>query len=124
MQLRAMTDTSGSAVVPTVWASEIIDRARNLAAVLQAGAQVVPMDAKVVNVGRLTADPSAAFRAEGGTVTASDPTFDNVTLDSKTLSALLVGSLEWFMDSPNVDDVVENAIAAAVALKLDQQALF
>ncbi len=122
--LNSMSTTSGSAVVPTVWASRIIDRARNIAAVMRAGAQVVPMDAKTVQIGRLTTDPTAAFRAEGSTVTASDPVFDNVTLDSKTMSALLVGSMEWFMDSPNVNDVVENAIAAAVALKLDQQALF
>jgi HK97 family phage major capsid protein len=122
--LNSMTTTSGSAVVPTVWSSRIIDRARNIAAVLRAGAQVVPMDAKTVQIGRLTTDPTAAFRAEGSTVTASDPVFDNVTLDSKTMSALLVGSMEWFQDAPNVTDVVENAIAQAVALKLDQQALF
>jgi HK97 family phage major capsid protein len=122
--LRAMTTTSGSALVPTVWASDIIDRARNVAAVLKAGAQVVPMDAKTVNIGRLTTDPTAGFRAEGSTVTASDPVFDNVTLTSKTLSALVVGSMEWFMDAPNVDEVVSDAIANAVALTLDQQALF
>jgi HK97 family phage major capsid protein len=122
--LNSMSTSSGSAVVPTLWASRIIDRARNIAAVLRAGAQVVPMDAKTVQIGRLTTDPTAAFRAEGSTVTASDPVFDNVTLDSKTMSALLVGSMEWFMDSPNVGDIVENAIAQAVALRLDQQALF
>src|SRR6266508_3351581 len=122
--LNSMSTTSGSAVVPTVWASRIIDRARNIAAVMRAGAQVVPMDAKTVQIGRLTTDPTAAFRAEGSTVTASDPVFDNVVLTAKTMSALVIGSMEWFMDSPNVNDVVENAIAAAVALKLDQQALF
>jgi HK97 family phage major capsid protein len=72
----------------------------------------------------LTTDPTAAFRTEGSTVTASDPVFDQVVLDSKTLSALVIGSMEWFMDSPNVDEVVSEAIASAVALKLDQQALF
>jgi HK97 family phage major capsid protein len=123
-QLRAMTTTSGSAVVPTVWASEIIDRARNKAAVLQAGAQVIPMDAKTVQIGRLTTDPTAAFRTEGSTVTASDPVFDNCTLDAKTMSALVIGSLEWFMDAPNVDEVVSEAIAAAVATQLDLVALF
>jgi HK97 family phage major capsid protein len=123
-QLRAMTTTSGSAVVPQVWASDIIDRARNIAAVLRAGAQLVPMDAKTVNIGRLTTDPTAAFRTEGSTVTASDPVFDNVTLSAKTLSALVIGSMEWFQDSPNVDEVVSNAIAAAIALELDKQALF
>jgi HK97 family phage major capsid protein len=122
--LRAMTTTSGSAVVPTVWASDIIDRARNLAAVTQAGAQIVPMDAKIVQIGRLTTDPTSAFRTEGSTVTASDPVFDNVTLTAKTLSALVVGSLEWFQDAPNVDAIVSEAIASSIALTLDQQALF
>jgi HK97 family phage major capsid protein len=122
--LRSMTTTSGSAVVPQVWASDIIDRARAFAAVLQAGAQIVPMDAKTVNIGRLTTDPTSAFRTEGSTVTASDPVFDNVTLTSKTLSALVVGSIEWFMDAPNVDQVVTEAIAKSIALTIDQQALF
>src|SRR6266508_2624448 len=35
--LNSMSTTSGSAVVPTVWASRIIDRARNIAAVMRAG---------------------------------------------------------------------------------------
>jgi HK97 family phage major capsid protein len=122
-QLRSMTTTSGSAVVPTLWAADIIDRARNLSAVFQAGAQLVPMDAKVVQIGRLTTDPTAAFRTEGSTVTASDPVFDNVTLTATTLSALVVGSLEWFMDAPNVDEVVSEAIAKAVATELDLNAL-
>ena len=37
----------------------------SLAAVTQAGAEIVPMDAKIVQVGRLVGDPTAAFRAEG-----------------------------------------------------------
>lgn len=122
--VRAMSTTSGSAVVPTAWASNIIDRARNVAAVLQAGAQIVPMPTKTVQIGRLTGDPTPAFRTEGSLITASDPVFDNVTLDSKTMSALVVGSLEWFQDSPNVDEVVSSAIARAVALQLDLVSLY
>lgn len=122
--LRAMTTTSGSAVVPTIWAGSIIDRARNMAAVTQAGAQYVPMDAKTVQIGRLTTDPTATFRTEGSTITASDPVFDNVTLTAQTMSALVVGSMEWFQDSNDVDQVVESAIAKAVALKLDEVSLF
>ncbi len=122
--VRAMTTTSGSAVVPTVWLGDIIDRARNMAAVLRAGAEIVPMDAKTVQIGRLTGDPTAAFRTEGSTITASDPVFDNVTLDSKTMSTLVVGSLEWFQDADNVDAVVSEAIAQAFALELDRQALY
>jgi HK97 family phage major capsid protein len=122
--VRAMTTTSGSAVVPTLWAGDIIDRARNLSAVMSAGAQVVPMDSKVVNIGRLTTDPTAAFRTEGSTVTASDPVFDNVVLTATTLSALVVGSMEWFMDADNVDSVVSEAIAKAIATQIDLVSLF
>jgi HK97 family phage major capsid protein len=122
--VRSMSTSSGSALVPTVWASDIIDRARNFAAVLQAGAEIVPMDAKVVQIGRLTADPTAAFRTEGSTITASDPTFDNVTLTATTQSALVVGSLEWFQDASNVDEIVSNAIAKAIGLNLDLVGLY
>jgi HK97 family phage major capsid protein len=122
--VRAMSTTSGSAIVPTVWLGDVIDKARNLSAVLKAGAEIVPMDAKTVQIGRLTADPTAAFRTEGSTITASDPTFDNLTLDSKTMSALVVGSIEWFQDANNVDEVVSNAIAQAFAERLDRMALF
>lgn len=117
--VRSMTTTSGAALVPTEWQSAIIDRARALAAVTQAGAQLVPMPTKTVQIGRLSADPVAAFRAEGSTITASDPTFDNVTLVAKTMNALVVGSLEWFQDSQNVDEVVREALAAALATQLD-----
>lgn len=122
--VRAMSTSGGSAIVPTIWIGDLIDRARNVSAVLQAGAQIVPMDAKTVQIGRLTADPTAAFRAEGSAITASDPTFDNVTLDSKTMSALTIGSLEWFQDAENVDEVVSNAIAQAIATNLDLAALY
>lgn len=122
--IRAISTTSGSAIVPTVWAGDVIDRARNLAAVLMAGAEIVPMGAKTVQIGRLTGDPSAAFRAEGSTITASDPTFDNVTLDAKSLSTLIVGSLEFFMDANNAQEVVAQAIAQAIAQKIDQVGLF
>jgi HK97 family phage major capsid protein len=122
--VRSMSTTSGSALVPTIWASDVIDRARNFAAVLKAGASVVPMDAKIVQIGRLTADPTAAFRTEGSTITASDPTFDNVTLTATSMSALVVGSIEWFQDATNVDEIVTNAIAKAIALQLDLAALY
>ncbi|MFG2167422.1 phage major capsid protein [Micromonospora chersina] len=122
--VRALSTSSGSALVPTVWAGDIIDRARNAARVLQAGATIVPMDAKTVQIGRLTGDPTAAFRTEGSLITATDPALDNVTLDSKTMSALTVVSMEFLQDAPNADEVVSTAIAQAMAAELDRQALF
>jgi HK97 family phage major capsid protein len=123
--VRSMTTTTGVAIVPTIWSSDIIDRARNYAAVFNAGAQVVPMDRKVLQLGRLTVDPVASFRAEGSTITATDPTLDNVTLTAKSVNCLVVGSMEWFQDSsPSAGEVVSNAIAKAMALQIDLVCLF
>lgn len=123
-QMRALTTSTGSAIVPTVWASEIIDRARNYAAVMKAGAQTIPMDAKIMQIGRLTADPAAGFRTEGSTITASDPTFDNVTLTAKSLNALVVGSTEFWQDASNAGELVTEAMAKALAVQIDLVALF
>jgi HK97 family phage major capsid protein len=122
--VRSLTTSGGSAVVPQVWASQLIDLTRNKSAVLSAGATVVPMDAGIVKIGRLTGDPTVAFRTEGSSITASDPTFDNVTLTATTMSCLVKGSLEWFQDADNADQIVKNAISAAMAQKLDQVALY
>jgi HK97 family phage major capsid protein len=85
------------------------------------------MDAKTVQIGRLAADPTSGFRAEGSAITASDPTFDNVTLTATTLSALVVGSLEWFMDTTpggGADQLVTEALAKVLALQIDLVSLF
>jgi HK97 family phage major capsid protein len=122
--IRSLSTTSGSSLVPTIWASNIIDRARNAAQVVAAGAEFVPMDSKVLQIGRLTADPTTIWHTEGGTITASDPTFDNVQLVAKTLSCLTVASLEFLQDAKNADQVVEAAIGQAMGLAIDDAALF
>lgn len=122
--VRAMSTTSGAAIVPTVWAADVIDRARNLSAVMQAGARLVPMEAKTVQIGRLTGDPTAAFRAEGSAISASDVTLDNVTLTATTMNALVVSSVEWFQDAPNSEALVQEAIAQAMATQLDLVCLY
>ena len=92
--IRAMSTSGGSAIVPTVWAGNVIDRARNLSAVLQAGAQIVPMDAKVVQIGRLTADPTAGLRAVGdgaGPCSTARRTAWCTWRESRKRSSILVG---------------------------------
>lgn len=122
--VRAMTTSGGSAIVPTVWAGSIIDKAREQSAITRAGATIVPMDAKTVKIGRLTGDPTADFRTEGSSITPSDPGLDNVTLDAKTMSTLVIGSMEWFQDADNADNIVEQAIAKAFAEELDLIGLY
>ena len=106
--LRSMTTSSVSALVPTAWSNEIIDLARNHTVVFEAGATLVPMNDKVVKVGRLTTDATSAFKTEGSPITAADLAFDNVTLTSTSLSALAVASLEFVQDAPNAGAAIRN----------------
>jgi HK97 family phage major capsid protein len=119
-QLRALSTTSASAIVPTQWSFPIIDKARNNAVAFKADASLVPMPSKVVQIGRLTVDPVGSFRNEGSTVTVTDPTLDFIQLTATTLSALTVVSMEFLQDAPDADTVVSNAISASMALALDQ----
>lgn len=122
--LRAISTTGASAVVPTQWSGEIIDLARARSATIQAGASVIPMDAKTVQIGRLSGDPTVGFRAENSAITPSDPTFDNVTLTAKTMSTLVVGSMEWMQDSIEGETLIQEAIGSALAQHLDLVALY
>ncbi|UKA64842.1 phage major capsid protein [Arthrobacter sp. FW306-04-A] len=122
--VRSLSTSGTSAIVPVVWATEIIDLARNYSAVLKAGANVIPMPALTTNIGRLTGDATAAFRTEGSAIGASDTTFDQVQLTAKSLNALVIGSMEFFADAPNADQLVANSIAKAIALKIDLVALY
>jgi HK97 family phage major capsid protein len=123
-QIRALSTSGASAVVPTTWSFPIIDRARNASVAYQAGAVTVPMPSKVVQVGRLTTDPTATFKTEGSAITASDPAFDFIQFTATSLTALTVASLEFLQDAPNADQVVGDAIAKAMALELDKAVFF
>jgi len=123
-QIRSLSTSGASALVPTQWRFPIIDKVRNAAVMFQAGATLVPMPAKVVQIGRLNTDVTAAFKTEGSAITASDPAFDFVQLTATSLTALTVASIEFLQDAPNADQVVSDAIAAVMALELDKAAFF
>lgn len=126
-QVRAIT-TGGanfSSVVPTVLSGDVIDLMRNQAQVMRAGARIVPMNAKTVEIGRLTSDPTAEFiGTENTAFNASDPVFDSVQLVAKTMDAVVVGSVEWFQDVENSDQLISSSLAKVMALKLDEMALY
>jgi HK97 family phage major capsid protein len=123
-QIRAMTTSGASAIVPTIWSGQIIDKARNAAVVMQAGATVVPMPAKVYQIGRLTGDPAPAFKAEGSAVTPGDMTYDYIQLTATSLTALVVVSMEFLQDAPAADQSIMDALGKAMALEIDKAALF
>ncbi|MEV7457946.1 phage major capsid protein, partial [Pseudarthrobacter oxydans] len=57
--------------------------------------------------------------------TNQPPTLDyTLNCEEPTMSCLVIGSLEWFQDSQNGDQIIKNAIAQAMASRLDLVALY
>lgn len=125
---RALTvgnNASAGILVPVNTSTQIIDKARNVAAVLQAGATVVPLTTSVTRVPRLTGEGTPDFYAEGAQRTAKDLVFDSITLTARSFDRLILVSNELLEDSdPGAAGVIEDAFARQFALGLDQAALF
>ncbi|HUG47981.1 MAG TPA: phage major capsid protein [Candidatus Limnocylindria bacterium] len=126
-EARAMsvgTDGAGGFLVPEPLSARVIDKARNQARIFQAGALTVPMASSTMKLARVAGDPTAAWKLENAAATVSDMTLEQVELTARTLIGYVKSSVELIEDSaPGVDDIIENALASALALELDRAAL-
>jgi len=118
------TSSLGGVLVPTPMAAQVIDLARNQAVIFQAGAATVPMTTNTLKMGKVTGDLTAYWRAENEAITASDMSFDGLTFTAKALAAICTISVELLEDAANINGLIENSIAQALALELDRAALF
>lgn len=118
------TASLGGVLIPTPMAAQVIDLARNQAVVFQAGASTVPMTANTLKMGKVTGDMTASWRAENAAITASEMSFDGLTFTAKALAAICTISVELMEDAANINALIENSIAQAIALELDRAALF
>jgi HK97 family phage major capsid protein len=114
--------TAGGHMVPTPLASMVIDKARNLSRVFEAGATTVPMTSQTLKYARLTGEATPAWRSEAGAVTDQAMVFDAVTLTAQSLAVLVKCSVELFEDAAP-SDVISNSFAKQIALELDRVAL-
>lgn len=105
-------------------ASWLIDLARAKSVVMRAGARTVPMTSSELSIARLTADPTAYWRHPGTTIT-EDTTMaiGQLQLTAKTLACIIPVQIELLEDAPNIGQIIDQAMAAAMALKLDYAAL-
>ena len=115
--------TAGGHLVPTPVAVNVIDRARAVAQVFRAGALTVPMTSSSLKVPRLTGEPTPAWRLENGAINDQALTFDSVTLTAQSMAIMVKCSWELLEDAPNIDAVVSNSFAQAIALEIDRAAL-
>lgn len=127
VERRALSEGSNGAggyTVPDILSASMIDRLRAQSVLTRAGARTVPLTSDTNYVARVASDPTTYWRAENAEVTASDPTFDRITLEPKSLMALVKCSRELLEDSLNMEQVLPQIIAAAMALEVDRAGLF
>ena len=103
--------------------ARIIDLARNRSVIMRAGATTVPMTTSEMTIARVATDPTAYWRHEGHHITASEMTFGSLTLVARVLAVLVPVTIELLEDASNAGQVIQSAIAQALALELDRAAL-
>lgn len=124
---RALSSTTlgaGGALVPTPLATAVIDRVRNEARVLEAGAQTVVMTSETLKLPRLLDDPEGAWRDQNQPVAEDDAVFDTVELHARTLAVLIRVPWELGQDmTPEAAAIIEGALVRSLSAKLDLAAL-
>lgn len=120
--MRAITEASGigAAATPPEYAATFWDRLVPQSVLLQAGPQVITTNRDSLVLPRLTADPTAAWTSEGGTITASDPVADTVTATPRKLAALVRSSNEALEDSnPSIGEAINLQLSRSLGLTFD-----
>jgi HK97 family phage major capsid protein len=118
---------AGGVLLPAPLSAQVIDLARARSVVMRLGATTVPMTSATLDLARVTADPTAAWypdevRSTG--ITESDPTFGRLTLNVRTLAALVRLSIELAEDAPNIGRQIEDQLGAVLGLELDRAVLY
>ncbi|WP_028748504.1 phage major capsid protein [Rhizobium mesoamericanum] len=120
---RAMTTTSASSTVATNLGG-MIDRLRPALAVQRLGATVLSGLTGNLDLPRLTGGPSAYWVAEDGATTASDATFDKISLSPKTVSGEMYLSRRLVLqNSVALENVLRNDLSFVLGQALDKAAI-
>lgn len=116
----ALTTTTGAAILTPEQVTELIVRPFTQQSVALRVSNVVPTDASSLRVPVVTADPQAAWTAEGAEIAVSDPTLVEVDIIPKKLAGLTVISSELAADSsPAALQIVGEGIVRDLARKAD-----
>jgi HK97 family phage major capsid protein len=123
--LQIGTDTAGGFTLPSYLQLQMLQAMVPASALLTAGAGVAKLEegAKNYRIAAIDTVPSAAWRAESGTLATSEPTFRAVDITPRSLSFQFKVSRELLADSDNLDQALTTAIAQAFAKEIDRAGL-
>jgi len=122
-ETRDLTHATASPVEPDDLRTALIDKLREHAVLLAAGAALVTTDRKAVTFPILTGDldPAPVFLDELEEIPLSDLDLDEFTIPVKAIKAMVRGSSEAFEDSdPDLLQLVADNLNIAMSLKADR----
>jgi len=119
--LNENTNTQGGYLVPEIWASKIYDIILAKSTAIQLCEQIT-MTSDTLFFPKVTAASTAYFTAEADSITASQPTFEQLAIHPQKIAALTRLSSEVMEDSnPSIMNVVTQRLAEDIALKIDYE---
>lgn len=116
-------NSAGGFTVPRLTSELFIDKMRAASSCIQAGAQTVMLETEQTTFARLKGDPGIAWKPENAQFSPSDPVFDAVVFNARTLFTIVPMSIELLQDTLNADAAIERAISQKFAEELDRVAL-
>lgn len=116
----AMTTASGNASFLPTDTGELIVRPVTAASIATTVSTVVTTGADVFRIPVVSADPTAAWVAEGAEITPADATLTEAVVNFKKLAGLTIVSNEMVADAtPEAARVIGDGLARDIARKLD-----
>lgn len=114
------TTTAGVSAISPDQIEQLIVLPVQSASVAFQAATLVTTNATETRIPRVTADPTAAWTAEGAEIGASDPTIDDIVVTPKKLAGLNIVSNETLADTnPAADQIVGEGLTRDIARKVD-----
>lgn len=115
------TDSAGGYLVPTELSSAIID-VQQRAGIARDLCRVIPMSSDALNVPKKSGGLTVDYPSEGGSITASDQTWAQVSLAAVTRAVLAKSSNQLLADAViNVLDDLASQIGIAFAVQMDNE---
>ena len=119
-----VTTTSTGVLIPEILSANIIDMARNMSLFANAGVPIVPMESNNMTISRVAADPTFLFKAEGAEATENSFDLDSIELKAKTAYGYAYVSLESINSSKNLDQIIRQVFAQAMANAIDKAFIY
>jgi len=123
---KALSEGVGSAggfLISPIVAGQVYDLARNQSCIFKAGALTFVMDGPEIKLVKIIGDPTAHFVAENEAIDESEWQIAPIFLRAITCGVVIRTSLELVEDAPNAAASLQNAMGAAIALKMDLSGL-